>query len=295
MCYAHVTQAILPSICPVLRVHDLFTCMSFTRTCVSNQVLVTEVRHSTMDIDSIFQCLQHDMQQMTLTMYAVPVPPTNQGRVTRYTEYDVSRIPKATAIQTMRASAVHVHICSAGLCLFSLGRGGTRHAAKARLMAWASMAPLCSHHSLIQLVMFFPRLMVMGCLLRVLPTHVDNPVGLSLMPYCLGQHWLPGSQSLLPSFLPSFTHSLTPSRTHSLTHPPTQPPTQPPTHPLTHSLTHSLSLISVRKAYCKTWHMTLVQDMQSWCKHYAGDGGLNKCVQACLLQNIDPHCTRPSC
>lgn len=24
----------------------------------------------------------------------------------------------------------------------------------------------------------------------VLPSHVDNPVGLSLMPYCLGQHWL---------------------------------------------------------------------------------------------------------
>ena len=24
----------------------------------------------------------------------------------------------------------------------------------------------------------------------VLPPHVDNPMGLSLMPYCLGQHWL---------------------------------------------------------------------------------------------------------
>ncbi len=135
--------------------HDLCTCMSFTRTCMSHMrcmshpFLATAVKHSTMDIDSIVQCLQHDMQQMALTIYAVPVPPANQGRVTRNTEYDVSRAPKATAIQIMRASAVQVHIRSAGLCLFSLGRGGTRHAARARLMAWASMAPLCSHHSCI--------------------------------------------------------------------------------------------------------------------------------------------------
>ena len=32
--------------------------------------------------------------------------------------------------------------------------------------------------------------MMMGSLLRVLPPHVDNPVALSLMPYCCGQHWL---------------------------------------------------------------------------------------------------------
>ncbi len=87
------------------------------------------------------------MQQTTLTIYAVPVPPTNQGCVTRYIEYDISRAPKATVMQNMRASAVIVHIRSASLCLFSLGRGGTRHVAKARLMAWASMAPLCSHHA----------------------------------------------------------------------------------------------------------------------------------------------------
>ena len=36
-------------------------------------------------------------------------------------------------------------------------------------------------------------LMVMGSLLRVLPPHVDNPVELSLMPYCCGQH---GSQDV---------------------------------------------------------------------------------------------------
>ena len=37
--------------------------------------------------------------------------------------------------------------------------------------------------------------MVMGSILRVLPSHVDNPVGLSLMPYCRGQHWLSGCDS----------------------------------------------------------------------------------------------------
>ena len=36
----------------------------------------------------------------------------------------------------------------------------------------------------------------MGSLLRVLPPHVDNPVELSLMPYCRGQHWLSGCQCL---------------------------------------------------------------------------------------------------
>jgi len=85
------------------------------------------------------------LQQMALTIYAVPVPPANQGRVTRNTEYDISRSPRATAMIHMRASAVQVHIRSAGFCLFNLGRGGTKHAASARLMAWASMAPLCKH------------------------------------------------------------------------------------------------------------------------------------------------------
>lgn len=32
---------------------------------------------------------------------------------------------------------------------------------------------------------FFVCLMMMGSLLRALPLHVDNPAGLSLMPYCL--------------------------------------------------------------------------------------------------------------
>lgn len=86
---------------------------------------------------------------MALTIYAVPVPPANQGRVTRNIEYDTSRSTRATTMINMRASAVHVHIRSAGFCLFNLGRGGTKHAASARLMAWASMAPLCSHHSFI--------------------------------------------------------------------------------------------------------------------------------------------------
>ena len=85
------------------------------------------------------------MQKVALTIYAVPVPPANQGRVTRYTEYDISRAPKAIVMQNMRASTVIVHIRSASLCLFSLGKGGTKQAAKARLMAWASMAPLCKH------------------------------------------------------------------------------------------------------------------------------------------------------
>ena len=35
MCYAHATHAMLPSMYPVLCMHDLRTCMSFTRTCMS--------------------------------------------------------------------------------------------------------------------------------------------------------------------------------------------------------------------------------------------------------------------
>jgi hypothetical protein len=40
----------------------------------------------------------------------------------------------------------------------------------------------------------------------VLPPHVDNPVGLSLMPCCLGQHWLSGTDQLLQLVLSSQLH-----------------------------------------------------------------------------------------
>ena len=60
-------------------------------------------------------------------------------------------------------------------------------------------------------------------------------------------------------------------------------------HSFIHASIHSVTLFnSCAQGLLLTWHM--VPNMQSLQECCAGDGGLNSCVQACLLQNMDLSC-----
>ena len=90
-------------------------------------------------------CEHHQEVQMQLTIWAVPLPPKNQGLVHRNTALTLWAACSMVAMVTSSAMLEKVQIRGVGLWRTICCRGGTQHAANDMAIAWMSIACVCIH------------------------------------------------------------------------------------------------------------------------------------------------------